>query len=581
MVKKNFALVVFSFLIILLYVAHGLAQEPFPVMVGDPFPPFSLENNLSTQEINSLQLPRKEFITLEDFTSELLLVELLNVHCHTCKEQVPVFNQLWDSLQSDKILKNRAALIGITVGNNTQEIAAFQKSFTPRYPIIADPLKEVFNTLGNMQGTPQTYILRKDPSGIWFVLYHHTGPVNSHEIYLRKIEELYKTDLEGLDPGYKVPRLLLATLKKKFPGAFFENKRVLLYFPPLDTFPFADDIRNPGPQMKVLYSFINEEKLATVIISTPNRTFPQQELEKAQKTPTIFLLADKGGALASRFEVGDDPLVCLVNDSGRIVYRAPSLDYARAEELVQGKVTRLTPNLTRKELFKLMQNAMKTVENKIERIEEKELDEGGKIYLGFVKATTRDASLFGRIVSKYSICDICHDVHFYYILDDNGRLVYFSPINLTKFGNVTWDQQDVEKLQSGVAGKDLFKTLPFDPYVDAVSQATMTSYLIFEGLNETKSVLKNYSGGGFRKAHWRTICLHNLCEIQEVLAQLEKKAQAASFTLGDKTTLDTGKLKQYLPSRTASQCPIGGNYLLMGKNPLCSVHGMNTEACLE
>jgi len=530
MEKKVFLTVVFSFLMVFSVISAGLAQESFPVMVGDPFPPFSLKNNLSTQEINGLQLPKKEFITLEDFTSEILLIELLNVHCHTCKEQVPVFNQLWDSLQSDKILKNRATLIGITVGNNTQEIAAFQKSFEPRYPIIADPLKEVFNTLGNMKGTPQTYLLRKDPSGIWFVLYHHTGPVNTHEIYLRKIKELYKADLEGLDPGYKVPQLLLTALKKKFPGALFENKRMLLYFPPLDTFPLEDDIRNPGPQMKVFYSFINEEKLATVIIGTPNRTFPQQELEKVRKTPTVFLLADEGGALARRFEVRDDPLVCLVNGSGRIVYRAPSLDYARAEGLVQGKVTRLTPNLTREELLKLMQNAMKKIEDNIERV---------------------------------------------------GRLVYFNPINLTKFGNVNWDQKDVNKLKSGVAGKDLFKTLPFDPYVDAVSQATMTSYLIFEGLNETKSVLKGYSGGGFRKTHWRTTCLYNLCEIQKILAKFEKKAQADSLTLGDNTTLDTEKLKKYLPSPASSQCPTGGNYLLMVKNPLCSVHGMNLEPCQE
>jgi peroxiredoxin len=581
MEKKVFLTVVFSSLIVFSLISFGIAQETSPVRVGDPFPPFSLENNLSTQEINILQLPKNEFITLEDFNSEILLIELLNVHCHTCKEQVPVFNQLWDSLQSDKILKNRATLIGITVGNNTQEIAAFQKSFEPRYPIIADPSKEVFDSLGNTSGTPQTYLLRKDPSGGWFILYHHAGPVNTHEIYLRKIEELYKTDLEGLEPGYKVPRLLLTTLKKKFTGAFFENKRMLLYFPPLDTFPLVADIRNSGPQMEVLYSFIDEEKLATVIIGAPNRTFPQQELEKAQKTSTIFLLADEGGALARRFEVGDAPLVCLVNNSGRIVYRAPSLDYARAEEVVQGKVTRLTPNLTREELLKLMQDAMRKVDNTIERVEKKELDEGGTIYLGFVNAETRDASLFGRIVSKYSICDICHDVHFYYLFDHNGRLVYFNPINLTKFGNVNWDLKDVEKLKSGVAGKDLFKTLPFDPYVDAVSQATMTSYLIFEGLNETKSVLKGYSGGGFRKTYWRTTCLHNLCEIQKILAKLEKKAQADSLTLGDNTTLDTEKLKQYLPSPTSAQCPTGGNYLLMGKNPLCSVHGMNLEPCQE
>ena len=76
MEKKVFLIVVFSFLIILFYVASGLAQEIFPVMVGDPFPTFSLRNNLSTQEINGLQLPKKEFITLEDFTDIWGLVRI-------------------------------------------------------------------------------------------------------------------------------------------------------------------------------------------------------------------------------------------------------------------------------------------------------------------------------------------------------------------------------------------------------------------------------------------------------------------------------------------------------------------------
>ena len=54
------------------------------------------------------------------------------------------------------------------------------------------------------------------------------------------------------------------------------------------------------------------------------------------ETPDIFLLEDDEGALANRFAVTEEPLVCMVNDSGRIVYRASSLTLVRAQELLQG-----------------------------------------------------------------------------------------------------------------------------------------------------------------------------------------------------------------------------------------------------
>ncbi len=582
MVKKIIASAVFSFLIAFFNLPSGLAQKSTPKRVGDPFPPFSLKNNLSTQEIKALRLSPKESITLNDFPFKIILLELLNVHCHTCKEQVPVYNQLWDSLQTNQILKTNAALFAITVGNTTKEITAFQKSFTARYPILADSSKGVFDSLGNLKkGTPQTYLLKKDPSGKWYIVYHHQGPVSSYEIYLRKIEEFFKSDLEGIEPGYKVPQLFFETLKKNYPDESFEHKRVLLYFPALDMFPLDDDIRNTGPQMKVLHSFINEEKLAIVITGFLSRIFSPEELEKLQKIPTVFLLEDERETLANRFAMGENPLICLVNDSGRIVYRAYSLTSARAEELLKGRVSQLTPNLTKKELLKLMQNTMKAVENTIEKVNTKELVSDETIYLGFTGAETQEVSLVGRIVSKYSICDVCHDVHFYYILDQKGHLVFFNPIDLTKFGNVTWDPQDIRKLKSGVMEKDLFKPLPFDPYVDAVSQATMTSYLIFEGLNDTRKILQDFSDSGFRKAYWKEICLNNLCQIKKAMALLKNMGQSDSVTLEDHTTLDTGKLQPYFPPHTSAQCPTGGNYLLIGEDPLCSIHGMKLEPCSE
>jgi hypothetical protein len=471
--------------------------------------------------------------------------------------------------------------VGITVGNNAQEIVKFQKSFKPQYPIIADPTKEVFDCLGNPKGTPQTYFLRKDPSGMWYILYHHRGAVSSAETYLLKIKELFKSDLEGVQPGYRVPRLFLKALEKHYPTKSFEQKRILIYFPSANTSPLENDMRNTTTQMKVLLSLIAEENLAIVITGFLEQVFPAQERELLEKTSTLYLIDDTAGALKSIFEVAENPLVCLVNDSGRIVYRADALTPARAEELLQGKVTQLKPNLTAEELLERMQHSMKEANSSIERVAFQELENGETVYLGFSKEHPNEAFLIGRVVSTYSICDVCHDIHFYFIFDQNGRLVSFHPIHITKYGNVVLDENDIEKIQSRTAGKDLFKDIPFDPFVDAVTQATMSSYLIYEGLNETKTVLSDFQGNGFRKEYWKEICLAHLCQIKHALSLLRKKEPAAVLTQADQTSINLAQLKPYIPSPEASQCPNGGKYLLIGEIPICSIHGMNLKPCPE
>jgi peroxiredoxin len=579
--KKVIILIGLHFLIFFVSSPLSWTKECFPVKLGDPFPPFTLKNNLSKEETKALHLPSKESISLQDFDSETILIELLNVYCHTCQLQVPIFNQLWDAVQSNKTLKSKVTVLGITVGNSTKEINKFQKSFEANYPILADPSKDVFDCLGNPKGTPQTYLLRKDSSGKWYILYHHRGAVNSYEIYLKKIKEFFKSDLEGIEPGYKVPKHLLKTLKARYPTETFEKRRMLIYFPSTTVFPLDDDMRNTASQMNVLLSLINEEKLAIVIIGFLGQIFPLKELEMLKKTPNTLLLEDGMGMLASQFGAAETPLIFLVNDMGRIVYRTDSLTRARAEELLKGKVPQLKPNITEGELLESMQKSMKAVNSEIERTEKKESETGGTIYLGFTSAEREEASLFGKVVSKYSICDVCHDIHYYYIIDQNGYLVSFNPIFITKYGNVSWEKKDIEKLKSRILGKDTFKNLSFDPYVDAVSQATMSSYLIFDGLNEAKIVFKDFKDYGFRKEYWREICLNNLCQIKKGLTIIKKKGIADSITLEDQTSIDMKKLKTYLPYHKLSKCLIGGKYLLIGEIPICSIHGMNLKPCPE
>ena len=146
--RKIFVVLINLFFIIF-GASFGWAKECVPVKLGDTFPPFTLKNNLSQNEIKALRLPSQEDISLHDFTSEIIFIEFLNVYCHTCQLQVPIIKKLWDAVQSNKTLKSKVSILGITVGNNAKETLKFQKSFKAHYPIIADPAQEVFDCLGN------------------------------------------------------------------------------------------------------------------------------------------------------------------------------------------------------------------------------------------------------------------------------------------------------------------------------------------------------------------------------------------------------------------------------------------------
>jgi hypothetical protein len=566
----------------LLLITPCRSQNFKPVRVGDTFTPFTLTSNLSTKELEVLKLPAaQKTISLNDLKADIVVVEMLNVHCHTCQLQMPVFNKLWDAIQADKVLKSKVAMIGITVGNNAEEIVAFHQEFQPRYPILADPFKAVYNSLSDPKGTPQTYLIRRDTGQKWFILYHHRGAVDSHDIYLEKIKGFFKTSLEGTEPGYRVPQVIMQELQKKYSAQSFTSKQILLYFPSSVTFPLETDSRNRKNQMPVLLSLLKDDKLALVIIGTLNQLFPAQDLATLGATPGTFLLDDGNGMFKKLFAVDENPLICLINDAGGIVYRGGALTSAQAAEVLEGTVPALTSSLSDDELMALLQGAMKEINPEIDLVDKKEMTGGSAVYVGFTPLSIRadEGVLFGRVVSKYSICDVCHDVHFYFIFDQSGKLLAVKSIKLTKYGNADFTPDDLEKLQGSLGGKNLFRAIPFDPAVDAITQGTMSSYLVFEGVNDTRTVLGEFKENGFRKEHWKEQCLANLCQIKKALLLYKQSGASDKLILEDQTSLNMSLLKPFLSSAQAVQCPTRGKYLLIGDAPLCSTHGMNILPC--
>lgn len=100
------------------------------------------------------------------------------------------------------------------------------------------------------------------------------------------------------------------------------------------------------------------------------------------------------------------------------------------------------------------------------------------------------SNLYAQVVSRPPTCDVCHGVHFILVFDGAGILRYFEPLHLTKYGNVVWTQYDADFMRRHLIGLDVRQPFEYNPSVDSVTTATMTSVIIYNSAQRLRDVLK-------------------------------------------------------------------------------------------
>ncbi len=151
--------------------------------------------------------------------------------------------------------------------------------------------------------------------------------------------------------------------------------------------------------------------------------------------------------------------------------------------------TAITPLFTEEELQYRVRNAFIATGGRIDEFAPVELPSGRRVYSAAMVKGEQRQPLFAEVVSRLSICDVCHDVHFIYVFDPSGNVVGFAPLQLTRWGNVNWTSDDIEKMKQRLIGKNLSQPFRFDPKVDAVTSATISSSIIFDGLRQGEQLL--------------------------------------------------------------------------------------------
>lgn len=347
------------------------AGQPRLIRLGDDFPAAAMAFQGDEGDLAYLGLSGRGAFTLKEIDAELVLLEILNVHCVSCRRQAPIYNDLFDLIESDPDTLGKVKLLGVAAGNSRLEVEEFRQEYAVSFPIVADADFVLHDAIGGSR-TPFTIFVRPRPGG-----------------------------REGLVVRTKL-------------GVSYESARIL------------------------------------------------EDIAALMTTDTASI---------ERSGTGEGPLS-----------------------------VELEPLLTGGELGKRVKKAMAAGSGKVAEFRQVDLKGTPLVYTGVRKSGDETRRLFAGVVSRPSVCDVCHDVHFIYLFDSDGHIVDFVPLRLTKYGNAAWSEADVRWMRGRLVGRSISGAFPFDPAVDTVSSATITSAIIYNSLAKGRALYRSLVEKGLIEA---------------------------------------------------------------------------------
>ncbi|MBE0616425.1 MAG: hypothetical protein IH608_00675 [Proteobacteria bacterium] len=239
-----------------------------------------------------------------------------------------------------------------------------------------------------------------------------------------------------------------------------------------------------GNRSKELAQFRQEVKAGYPI--APDPLFDRLvELGDPGGTPfTVFLLRQEGNWVLADYHLGLQGDTELMARSRVLLEGRAGVIHAPSE--TAGGRRHPPLDLSPGEEQERAQKFLSRVAGKPVAVETLTLSDGTRVY-----AQGKDAAatgLYARVGSRDPVCDVCHAVHFLFAFDGHGRVRGFEPIHVTKYGNELWSPSDVARMNRALAGKAMAE-LRFDPEVDSVTSATMSSALIFDEIRRSTPLL--------------------------------------------------------------------------------------------
>lgn len=156
---------------------------------------------------------------------------------------------------------------------------------------------------------------------------------------------------------------------------------------------------------------------------------------------------------------------------------------AAAPEFKMTTWRNLAPALSQSDLEALLRAAAAEVGFVADKLEKVSVAGEENVYR---LTTAAGKGLWAKVAGRAKVCNVCHDIFFVLLFTDEGKIVNFTPIHVTKYENVPIDEAEIAFMRKRVIGRYITEPIEFDREVDAISKATMSSELIFDTIRRLR-----------------------------------------------------------------------------------------------
>jgi peroxiredoxin len=405
-------------------------------------------------------------ISLSQFSGKIVALFHFNVYCHTCQEEVPLINRIYQENEDLQV-------IGIAIGSDIQEALDFKNNYQAEFLVVPDPQKELFEEY-HVNSVPLVDIIDKTGT------IRYRGKINDYGEFTSIIEEMaQEKEVVGVNLWNNPPNFTLMDTEGNSSQLYdiIGEKTILLTF-----FSVRDaTVRQIIEIMKALYNRYRRQDLELIRIAVKD-TVEEIKNFREKYYVTFPILVDEQGEVAQLYNISDLPRAFIINKKGKIRYSSDQISLDNIESVLV-KVKSYFKEEPPEEILRQHLDAVAPGVLKFYRVN---LEEDQVVYIGDTKTHEK---VLVRKVFKDVLCDTCNNVHFLYSFDLDGKIKNIQLIEYIDIHGVAVEADDFLKRVIKKANKKM--PLRFRKDIDGISGATQTSKLIIEGINETPEIINS------------------------------------------------------------------------------------------
>ena len=139
---------------------------------------------------------------------------------------------------------------------------------------------------------------------------------------------------------------------------------------------------------------------------------------------------------------------------------------------------------------------MERLKMQVRDLQKVPLDSGQDVFVLKAIGGRGEKRFFAKLISRNAVCDLCHAIHFILIADEQGTIADLISVHITKYGNISLSSAEIIQLRKQLVGKSLLEPITYNPDVDAVSQATMSTRLFMTRCSGLDRIMMSFRARG-------------------------------------------------------------------------------------